>query len=214
MLKPRVSRARKDLTTTMRYFSSLTVGLVLALGLLATTDTAHAHGGFYARGGVGLGYYSMSVDVPVGEQSFSGMTIPIEVLLGGSIIPGLVIGGGLSLDYAPSPSYSSNGADSDTDFSQYLIGIGPFVDFYPNVDSGLHVQGRVGWGGVETSTANGAGASDPTGLMMTIGGGYDHWMSDTLGVGVLGRLTYAPLSLNDLSFPTIAFNVLASFTYY
>lgn len=89
-----------------------------------------------------------------------------------------------------------------------------FVDFYPDPDAGYHGQFRIGWGGLETSVDGGVGGSDPTGLVMSLGGGYDYWLTDALGVGGLARFTYAPLSQNDVTFHTLAFNLLASVTYY
>lgn len=188
------------------------LGIVAALLLPAA---AQAHDGFYLRGGAGLGYYSTSAEFAGRDESLSGLSIPMELLVGGSIFSGFVVGGGLSVDYAPSPSYTQNGMDvSIADVSQFLIAIGPFVDFYPDPDAGYHGQFRIGWGGLETSVDGGVGGSDPTGLVMSLGGGYDYWLTDVLGVGGLARFTYAPLSQNDVTFHTLAFNLLASVTYY
>jgi hypothetical protein len=96
----------------------------------------------------------------------------------------------------------------------YLIGIGPFVDFYPNPHDGLHFQGLLGFGALETSSKGNAGGSDPTGFLVSLGGGYDWWVGNEWSIGVMGRLAYAPLSLNSVSYSTLAPAVLATFTYH
>lgn len=197
-------------------------GLV-ACGMLAATQNARAdeytHDGFYLQMATGLGYYSSSADAGGAKMTFSGATVPFSIMIGGSPIKGLAVGGGMMIDYAPSPgfSYKVNGQDyaiGDISVHQYLLGFGPFVDFYPNPKTGLHFQGFVGWGGLETSANGNVGGSDPTGLLTALGGGYDFWVGSQWSIGVLGRFTFAPLSLNGVGYTTIEPALLASFTYY
>jgi hypothetical protein len=95
-----------------------------------------------------------------------------------------------------------------------LIGIGAFADYYVDPHGGLHFQPFVGWGGLDASSDGNSGGSDPTGLVLALGAGYDWWVADEWSIGVMGRIAYAPLSLNDVSFTTIAPAVLATFTYH
>ena len=127
-----------------------------------------------------------------------------------------MLGGGLIQDYAFSPSYSRNGEDLGElgDVSLYLIGIGMFVDYYLDPKDGLHFQGLIGWGGLEASYEGDVSGSDPTGMLLSIGGGYDFWVADEWSIGPMARFVYAPLSLNDVSYNTIAPGVLANFTYH
>lgn len=178
---------------------------------------AHAaprtHDGFYLQLDVGLGYLSSSAEFGPITQTLSGVTVPSALLLGGTVGP-VVIGGGLFSDYAPSPSLSNEGGGSATpdDISMYLVGLGVFADYYVDPHGGLHFQPFVGWGGLETTVGGNAGGSDPTGLVLAFGGGYDWWVSDEWSIGVMGRIAYAPLKLNDTSYSTIAPAVLATFT--
>ena len=199
---------------------ALAFGIAAAGVTFGLTGTAHAddltHDGFYLQAATGLGYYSVSAEVQTMEATYSGVTIPMSLMLGGSPVKGLAIGGGFMIDYAPSPGYEVNGQEFDTniDFTQYVIGIGPFVDYYLDPAGGLHFQAFVGWGGLETSAEGDVGGSDPTGLVMALGAGYDIFVSDEWSIGCAGRFTFAPLSLNDVSFTTIEPALLLTATYH
>ncbi|HET9957458.1 MAG TPA: hypothetical protein VFQ61_23325 [Polyangiaceae bacterium] len=193
--------------------------LFAAAGLSTSQEAKaepHLHDGFYLQLATGVGYYNSSAEAGANKVGFSGATLPFSLMLGGSPIPGLAIGGSLMIDYAPSPRYKINGQtfDSGLDISQYVIGLGPSVDFYPDPSGGLHFQGFVGWGGLETSADGNAGGSDPTGLLLAVGAGYDFWVGNEWSIGGLGRLTYAPLSMNDVTYSTIEPALLATFTYH
>jgi hypothetical protein len=188
-------------------------------GALALPSLAHAevktHDGFYLQLNTGLGYLSTSAEAGGTKATYSGVTLPSSLFLGGTIGP-VVIGGGFFGDYAFSPGASINGQDvpSNADVSMTLIGIGVFADIYPDIHKGLHFQPFVGWGGLETSVNGNSGGSDPTGLVLAIGGGYDVFVSDNWSIGGMARLAYAPLSLNDVTFSTISPSLLATFTYH
>ena len=162
----------------------------------------------------GVGYYHTSSSSPGFDQTYAGTTLDLGLMMGGTLEPGLIVGGGLFLDRAGSPTVEQNGTEVEADITQYVVGLGGFVDYYLKPQGGWHVQGFLGWGGLETDGPNGAGGSDPTGLIVAIGGGKDWWISDTLAVGVLGRIVYGKLSLLGTDFPTWAPAVLATFTWH
>lgn len=197
-------------------------GVVFGLSLCASVVVAaearaaeYTHDGFYLQLDGGLGYYHMSASQGAADLSFSGVTSASAFLLGGSIAPGFVIGGGVVTDYVFSPKAKLNDRDLGTGPThQYLFGIGPFVDFYPDPHKGLHFQGMVGYGGVESSFEGDVSGNDPTGLLLSFGGGYDWWVAREWSIGVMGRFIYAPLSYNDVGFTTIAPALLATFTYH
>lgn len=169
----------------------------VACALFAAAPNARAegnlHDGFYMQLGTGLGYYSVSAEAGGIESGYSGLTVPLSLMLGGSPIPGLAIGGGFMIDYAPSPGMTINGRDYDPgiDVSQYIIGIGPFADYYLDPKGGLHFQAFAGWGGLETSAEGNAGGSDPTGFLMALGAGYDVWLGSE-GVSAGSRASRSP----------------------
>ena len=177
------------------------------------------HDGFYLQAAGGLGYLSSSAEVAGTTVSYHGLSFPSHLLLGGTPGGGFVIGGGFLGDWVPAPSATIEGGGVSgtvelTDVTLTLIGLGPFIDFYPDPAKGLHFQALVGWGGLEASYQGNAGGSDPTGLVLSIGGGHEWWVSTQWSIGVMGRLVYAPLSLNDISYTTIAPALMATFTYH
>jgi hypothetical protein len=188
-------------------------------GVVSVSGSAQAapltHDGFYLQLNAGLGYLSASGEPGGTKVKYSGATFPSSLLLGGTVGP-VVIGGGLFTDYAFSPKASINGADSPiaADFSMTLIGIGMFADIYPDVHGGLHFQPFIGWGGLETSVNGNSGGSDPTGLVLAVGGGYDFFISDNWSFGGMLRVAYAPLSLNDVTYSTLSPSLLATITYH
>ena len=204
---------RTRTTTTSGIFGGLLCTVFLcAPDALAAPRT---HDGFYMEFAPGLGYLSTSASAAGTDVSFSGMTLPFAFLLGGSPFPGFVVGGEVLTDYEFSPKYKLNGQEAATGISsQYLIGIGPFVDFYPNPAQGLHFQGMIGWGGLETSFQGNVGGSDPTGLVVSLAGGYDFWVADEWSIGVMARFGYGALSLGDVGYKAIAPALLATFTYH
>jgi hypothetical protein len=181
-----------------------------------TEGGAMTHDGFFLQLGVGLGYLSTSADAGLGDESLSGLSLPWSVLLGGTIGSGVVLGGGVIQDYSVSPTYTVNGEDMGevTDLSLYLTGIGMFVDFYPDPKEGLNFQGFFGWGALEAARGGNVSSSDPTGVILSLGVGYDFWIGDEWSVGPMARFVYAPLSLNGVKYNTTAPGVLANFTYH
>jgi hypothetical protein len=172
------------------------------------------HDGFYLQMSIGPGYLQSSIDIPNSDTKMTGATVSSQLLIGGSLMPGLVLGGGFIDDYAFSPGASVNGQDLEvSDTSLYLISLGAFVDFYPNPAEGLHFQAFAGWAALESTTNGNSGGSDPTGLLITLGGGYEWWVGREWAIGILGRFGYAPLSMNDVSYSTISPALLATFTY-
>jgi hypothetical protein len=202
------------------------LGIVAAVAVLGWSSIASAgepvpnrHDGFYLQLQAGLGYLSSTAKAdmgPLGEvkMTYKGLSLDTALLMGGSPIPGLAIGGALMTDYVPSPKVSQEGNSASLDdVKLYLVGIGPFVDFYPDPTKGLHFQAMVGWGGLEASYQGNAGGSDPTGLVMNVGGGYDFWVGDETSLGVMGRLGYAPLKLEETKYSTLSPAILATVTF-
>ncbi len=195
---------------------AITLGFASLLSFTSSVAMADPgkHDGFYMQLQGGLGYYSSSASSGGVDQSYSGLTVPAALLLGRSaFIDGLSIGGGLIFDTAPSPGAEFNGTDVNADFKQFLIGLVGFADYYLQPEGGLHLQGYAGWGGLETSTAGGVGGSDPTGLILGLGAGYDFFISDEWSFGVMGRLSYGAFSIGGVGFSTIAPAVVATLTY-
>ncbi len=187
-------------------------------GATFTTKSAMAslprtHDGFYMQLDAGLGYLSTSASAGGATEKLSGLTFPTAILLGGTVGP-VVIGGGLLMDYAASPSFSYNGQSSSASGAHlYMISMGVFADIYPNPSGGFHIQPFLGYGGLSLEY-NGYTGSGPSGMVLAAGVGYDWWVADEWSIGIMGRMTYAPLSNSGLGWSTIAPALLATFTYH
>lgn len=196
----------------------VSVGCFLFTATAAAESEARTHDGFHFQAALGLGYYNVSADDTGFDQSISGMTFPGQLLLGGTVIENLVIGGGLALDYAPSPTLESMGVEvQNSDISQFIIGLGAYVDYYlpqPIGPGTPHFQVFAGWGGLETSNQGNVGGSDPTGLYTHFGAGYDFWITDQWSAGAMFRLTYAPFSQNDVGFTTLSPALVGALTWH
>jgi hypothetical protein len=209
---------RHTTSTALRaLLGAATFGAVISAAATASADP-RTHDGFFLGLDIGAGYLSSSAEAAGTKVTYSGVTIPSAVLLGGTIGP-VVIGGGFSWDYAFSPSaeIESGGVVQSgelNDVTLTLIGIGMFADIYPDPTSGLHFQPFIGWGGLDATYQGNSGGSDPTGLVTAIGVGYEFWVADEWSIGPMGRFTYAPLSLNNVDYNTMAFAALATFTYH
>lgn len=188
-------------------------GALLLPGVAAAAP--ETHDGFYLQLDLGIGYLSSSAEFGGQTVTYSGATLPSALFMGGTVGP-VVIGGGLFADYAFSPSASAEGGPTVAleDVSLTLIGIGVFADIYPDPQKGLHFQPFIGWGGLEASVNGNSGGSDPTGLVLAVGAGYDWFVSDNWSIGVMGRFGYAPLKLEETSYSTIAPALLGTFTYH
>jgi hypothetical protein len=203
------------------------VSALLGLSAMAATGVAAAeprmHDGFYFRGATGLGYTSTSLSLSpavagVPDQSLGGVSIGFDAWFGGSPIPGLAIGGGLTGYDVPSPTLKSGGMSASADGHMTLSIVALFGDYYFNPNQGLHLEALAGFGVLGRTYGNGETSNnDPSGLALGIGFGNDWWVSDEWSIGVLGRFIYAPLSYSvggeSAKYSTITPALMATFTY-
>jgi hypothetical protein len=166
----------------------------------------NVHDGFYMRFASGLTVYderlsSESSPVYGGEvkSRTRGIATVSEFALGGTVAEGVVFGGGLyTADLITSTFKAEKGsagvppAELDTELRNLVL-LAPFVDVYPNVRHGFHVQGALGLA-VVAPRVFGSSATDRSdysaiggGLML--GAGYEFWIADEWSLGVLGRTT-------------------------
>jgi hypothetical protein len=185
----------------------LSAVLFVTASATAMADSApRTHDGFHLQLSAGAGYYNVSNDY----QPFSGLTLPGSLLLGGTLFSGMAFGGGLVWDYSPSPSTDVPGVSS-----QSIIGLGLYADYHLDAQTnGLHIQGMIGWGGLETSFGGNVGGSDPTGLYAHAGVGYQWWYTDQWSYGVMGRISYGAFANSSNSFTTIEPAVVGTLTWH
>jgi hypothetical protein len=200
---------------TLISLSSVALCLSATTGALA--EQAETHDGLYLRlaGGLTHAIDPAEVDAPGfrAEGTLSGTGVTFDIALGGSPMPGLVLGGAAFLHHVPElEADDMEGTvggvfdlEGDVTFDgQTFTLLAPFVDYYPNPREGFHLLGAVGFGvlSMEEGTPDNAnsalfqdhGATGPAGL---VGVGYEWWLADRWSLGVLGRVTYAAPSGDD-----------------
>lgn len=197
----------------MRHTTRATIASVLivlgAPGAAAQTPepSERRHDGFYARIEPGVGLFSASSStVDRSSRSFSGASLSWMIAFGGTVDGGLVIGGGLLRDRV----VGLRGEDDETGeidlervrFSNVLVG--PFFDFYPMQESGLHFEVLLGLADIDVhqeelppSGSNSDVDDDPSGVGVLFGVGWEWWVAPALAMGPLVRISYASLSVAE-----------------
>jgi hypothetical protein len=176
----------------------------------AAAQTERYHHGLYVRIAGGASYFSDSVESDVlpligtVDGTLKGGAISTELAVGGSIKPGFVVGGAVFISHLPAPSATnaeSKGPFGTTsippiDFDSTTMTVfGPFVDYYFDPNGGLHALAAAGYGILSLGQGNDRGTGNRTvqeqtgnGFAVVLGGGYEWWVSNSWGVGVLGQL--------------------------
>lgn len=167
--------------------------------------TIHRHDGFFLRMGIGAGYLWNTMKEPNFEYKVRGTVVPLEILIGGSLIPGLVAGGGLWI--APGAQLRTEGSGADTtaasDLQMTFYQLGPFVDYYIDPTQGFHVLLAATLAGFQMSLKDSVNTTlSPSrnfnpiradGFAVTGGVGQEFWIGNQWSVGGMLRLTYATL---------------------
>jgi hypothetical protein len=167
------------------------------------------HDGFYLRfaGGFGSGSDTMTVsddrfgfdDEDGREGTAQGLVGATEVAVGATVGSGVAVGFGIYTTLTGSSDAPTTGSDSQYEFNASQLAIfSPFVDYYVLPNRGLHLQAGaglatfvMGQGNVHDDPSSGPTARPHTalGLGILIGVGYEWWVSEEWGLGVLGRMT-------------------------
>ncbi|HEU4411037.1 MAG TPA: hypothetical protein VFS43_37640 [Polyangiaceae bacterium] len=184
----------------------------------APADRRHGvrrHDGFYLR--LGLGPAALSGTGDGGDVDLSGTGAGLELALGGTVAPGLVVGGGSYPTFLPTLYLEADGPEVKAEDGGVLTLIGPFVDYYPNAQRGLHVQGALGLSTTTLSMPSGpAFTGSSAGVMLGVG--YEWWVGEQWSMGVLGRLMHTSPTLDngrgESEASLTTFGLLGTFTYH
>lgn len=115
-----------------------------------------------------------------------GWGYALDVMLGGTPKPGLVIGGALLIHEALSPSVSVSGTGNTPPKIPTMGGwlVGPMIDGFPDPDGGFHVGGLLGFAVLSGFPNNG---KDPSGGGLSAWVGYQWWTSSEFSLGGVFR---------------------------
>lgn len=186
---------------------------------------AQTHDGFYLRMGLGLGYlsakdkleFSFGNTTSSGDATISGTGVSGEFALGGTVAPGLVLGGASQFGVFPKPKVSSGGQSVTADNGVVLSSLGFLIDYYIDPKDGFHIQGLVGYATLQ-STNSSNNSKTPSGLALSAGVGKEWWVGDEWSVGILGRVQYvnakADYGLATETITAFVPAVMATFTYH
>jgi hypothetical protein len=166
----------------------------------------YRHDSFYLGVNGGVGYGSFSGTGPRGSASIDGAAYLGGLAVGGTVAPGLVVGGelgilGVSGDYNGGPAitatvtYNVNGAPAPqskvlTSTTALNVTIGAFIDWFPDPTDGWHVGGSIDLG--QMSTTDALGTRDMAGdFGASIMGGYQWWLGPSWSMGIVARASIA-----------------------
>lgn len=153
----------------------------------------HYHDGFYLRMSAGLGAFDTrsTADGISASATVMGAGPALDVLAGGTPLPGLVVGGGLLTQMAASPSVAYSGARVDglangasKEVTTWMAG--PMIDVFPDPSGGLHLGGLLGLADLGLQDAAGNHAR---GVGMSVWAGYGFWAATQWSLGGLVRLS-------------------------
>ncbi len=169
----------------------------------------YTHDGFYFNIGLGFGLLNASAEPSEGTLAdetidVSGAGVLTQLAFGGTVAPGLVIGGGIYGATIPTPEYSASvGGTSVDDEGEAgsMSQIGPFIAYYFSPEGGGHLFAApvlsIVSGGEAKTYPDVIEENSGTGAGLVLGGGYEFWVGEQWGIGVIGRLQYASATLED-----------------
>jgi hypothetical protein len=118
-------------------------------------------------------------------------------MAGRALMPGLVLGLGAASETVASGTVRTHDEDErDLDNSLHFAVIGAFTDIYPSPPAGLHVQALLGL--AHLSRSDDLGANNASGFGVVVGVGYDLAVGRRWNVGVLGRMAFSSLGMDEV----------------
>jgi hypothetical protein len=156
--------------------------------------------GFYAHLALGPGFFYARTSNPEDARTFTGGSVALQVALGGTPARGFVLGGAYFRDEIVGMRASDEVIDGDepdldgVGFSLDRFGV--FADVFPDPAGGLHFQGFLGYGALNTRRPQGD-ADDPSGPVFSAAAGYEWRLGRHGHMGVLLRVTYAPFTSRE-----------------
>lgn len=174
------------------------------------------HDGFYLRLGLGPGFLHMDgkVDPGNGEYSVQGGGMSLDVMVGGTPTPGLVVGGASWFTQTRDPDFDVAGVRSSSEIEANLALLGAFIDGYPDPSGGFHVGGVLGFAVATVRTDDTAVVGGDHGFGLGAFLGYDAWIAEQWTLGGVLRFSAAGMrnSEDDLDETLGAANLALLFT--
>jgi hypothetical protein len=155
---------------------------------------------------LGGGYFHAESGGDNDTRWFNGGSVSGQLAIGGRVGRHVALAGAYLRDQVVGLTSKDQLIDGDEphlgDATFALWAIGFLVDAKAQDDPGLHFQLLIGAGALSVSRQS-RDADDPSGLMASLGVGYDFLASEHFALGALFRGTYAPLSVDESSGTTV-----------
>jgi hypothetical protein len=162
---------------------------------------AYIHDGFFIRVSLGPGFFAGWSGTSPDTRHFTGVTMSLDVAVGGTPARGFVIGGAYQTAHAFALSAKDdviNGNEPSLDGVTFSLGaLGVFADYYPDPEDGLHFLGFVGTGELAVTRRNNTRTANPGGSVLALGGGYEWFIGPNLSLGVLARANLGILTVQE-----------------
>ena len=195
---------------SIRRWSVIAVSLAsfsIAASAAAQGEPERTHyDGFYLRLGAGYGY--MTTTESIGGQDagkIKGAGGAFDLVIGGSPIPGLAIGGKLFSQWQTKPTVEVGSTSVESDKTVVLVSIGPVVDFFPDSkNGGFHV------GGGPLYSSLSAVNYTSTGYALAVFAGYDFHVGGKWSLGPNVQFLYSSTSKDTVNDKTTSIAVFFS----
>ena len=161
----------------------------------------YVHDGVFFRLSVGPGLFQGSSGNSPDSRSFSAGAVAIDGAIGGSPGRGFILGAAFQTNRFFSLSSSDDIEDGDepdlSNVSFSVSGLSMFADYYPEPTDGLHFLASVGPGWLNVSRSGDNSISDPSGVLLGLGGGYEWFVGPNISLGVLLRASLGLFSVHE-----------------
>jgi len=129
------------------------------------------------------------------ERKISGPGAMFEMVFGGTVAPGFVLGGALIGHAANEPTVEEGGVEQTAEKTTVQVSsLALLAQYYIDPKSGFYLQGLIGLGSAQSRYDAGTLTveSEPSsGVALGIGAGYDFWIGEQWSMGPELRILYA-----------------------
>jgi hypothetical protein len=121
----------------------------------------------------------------VSDRNISGGGLALDVMVGGTPVHGLVLGGAMLVSGASKPDVESDGQTQELDANMSAVLFGPFIDGFFDPRGGFHAGGALGLSVVGYSGPNTTPEDEEPFAGAGVAGwaGYDAWIASDWSLG-------------------------------
>jgi hypothetical protein len=158
---------------------------------------AHSHTGFFLRMGIGAGYIAnaTTLEGPTfqGQVDAAGGAFTLELDIGGALSPGIILAGSYTVHSVGNAKLTNDTRSYRPAHDPSLTMLAAMLDVYPDPKAGFHFGGALGFASfrVREDTDAQASSAGQSGFGLAPHVGYEWWVSNYWGIGVLGRFIFA-----------------------